>query len=120
MAIKAYKIRFPYADPDKYALLLKQKFMFCEPRFWVAVRIQEIVAVDGPMFALRYSDDLELPNGEPIGECMINGLQVFLWRGFSWLTAVDAHGASTRHEALGGRSISGTMIIYKLSETKVE
>lgn len=124
MPVAAYKRKFPYADPLAYACMLKRHFMLCEPRFWVVLSKCKIITPDGPMVAIKYSDEIDLPDADPISECQINGQTLFLWDEYCWVPAIDKQGRCTRTRTLEPCLLQperqGTMIIYKLTDTKVE
>lgn len=93
--IKAFRKSFRFLKPedsDRYLLFIKEHFTSVSPKFYSIIAKTKVETSDGIMYAIRFAEDLSNPNYEPIAECLINGLSVYLWREHCWVIADDKHG----------------------------
>ena len=89
--IKAYKAQLSFEETDKYHVFLKQHLLQLNPQYYVVAQRQRISTPDGIMYALRIVQDVEIQNLEPIAECWINSMFIYLWRDHCWTIAVDKY-----------------------------
>lgn len=92
---KAYRKTYRFLSStraEKYSLFLKRNLLDLNPKYYVVVSRKQVDTIDGVMYALRITTDLEFPDFEPIAECWINGSDIYLWRDKCWGIAVDEEG----------------------------
>jgi len=92
---KAYRKTYRFLSKtraEKYSLFLKKNLLDLDPKYYVVVNRKRVDTIDGVMYALRITTDIECPGFEPIAECWINGSHIYLWRDKCWGIAVDRNG----------------------------
>lgn len=90
--VNAFKAKLSFADTDGYLIFLKRHLLELNPKYYVVSQRKKIKTSDGIMYALRITEDVEIPDLEPIAECWINSTFIYLWRNYCWTIAVDRRG----------------------------
>ena len=124
--IAAFKAQLPFCeDTDRYYVFLKQQLLKSEPTLYVVSQRKRINTQDGIMYTLRIVQDIEIPDLEPIAECWINSVLIYLWRDHCWTIAVNRHGQPIIKNDKGPHALmistpqNKTIIIHKIGTSQV-
>lgn len=92
--IIAYRQQYSFCEGGnarKYAAFVRGFIFKNKPEFYGVVSKKAIDTIDGPMWAIKISSNVEHPDYDPIAKCVINNIPIFLWNDKCWIIAQSQH-----------------------------